>query len=159
VLSVSIDVRNAVYARHSLALSQNMLSTGLIVWRIWRQHRLSRTIGLQVVNGVSLLEVITIVLESASLYTVQLVVLNITNYLYHPLCFIFQATLVPTAGEFCAIILQNLRAYSLSFGNQAWLLYSPAFEDIRRDVNPKCLPHRTTYSNLELLTRDSLSFT
>ncbi|TEB31573.1 hypothetical protein FA13DRAFT_1791365 [Coprinellus micaceus] len=82
--SSNINVDIATYARYSLALAQSVTSTGLIIWRIWRQHRLSQNIGLQVVNGVRLTEVIVIMLESASLYTIQLVILNVTNYLRHP---------------------------------------------------------------------------
>ena len=94
-----IDVVTTVpKARYPLALAQNMVSTGLIIWRVWAQHRMSQTVGLQVVNGVSLLEVIAIMLESASAYTVQLILVNIGEFVGHPIRFIAQATTVPTAG-------------------------------------------------------------
>jgi hypothetical protein len=95
----TVDLTTVERARYPLILAQNALSTGLILWRVWRQHRISKTVGLQVANGISLMEVITILLESASLYTLQLVLLNISEFLGHPIRFIARATLVPIAGE------------------------------------------------------------
>ncbi|KAJ2914247.1 hypothetical protein MD484_g6186, partial [Candolleomyces efflorescens] len=86
-------------------LAQNVLTTGLISFRIWRQHRESRASGLsQSGFGMSLLTVIQIIVESAMVYTIQQLLLLILNVLRHPAQVILHATLIPSIGVVFALM-------------------------------------------------------
>ncbi|TEB25108.1 hypothetical protein FA13DRAFT_1738740 [Coprinellus micaceus] len=82
-----IGVINAGYP---LAFAQNVLTTSLIAWKIWRQHCASQQSGLKAANNISLIQVIRIIVESAMVYTLQVFILNVL--------FVFQSITVPAAG-------------------------------------------------------------
>ncbi|KAJ3536947.1 hypothetical protein NMY22_g5805 [Coprinellus aureogranulatus] len=88
-----------INAGYPLAFTQNVLTTGLIAWKIWKQHRMSKKSGLKAAHRVSLLQVIRIIVESAMIYTFQVLSLVILYFLGHPLQFVFQSLTVPTTGE------------------------------------------------------------
>ncbi|TEB30963.1 hypothetical protein FA13DRAFT_1630145 [Coprinellus micaceus] len=79
-----IGVINAGYP---LAFAQNVLTTSLIAWKIWRQHCASQQSGLKAANNISLIQVIRIIVESAMVYTLQVFILNVLYFVGHPLQF------------------------------------------------------------------------
>ena len=79
-------------------LAQNILTTGLIAVKIWRQHLVSRASGLYLASNWNLLTILRIIVESALVYTVQQVVLCVLYFLRHPAQVIIHATLVPSIG-------------------------------------------------------------
>jgi len=89
-----------INAGYPLSLTQNVLTTGLIAWKIWTQHRLSKKSGLKVANRISLLQIIRIIVESAMVYTFQVLALVILYFVGHPLQFVFQTLIIPTSGEY-----------------------------------------------------------
>lgn len=83
---------------YPINFTQNILTTGLIAFKIIKQHRLSRQSGLQVTSRVSLLHIARIMVESAALYTLELLLCIILNLADHPLQFVIQSALVPSIG-------------------------------------------------------------
>lgn len=91
------------YLTFPLNLAQNVLTTGLISWKIYRQHRETVNSGLQISAGLNLVGVIRIIVESAMVYTVETALIIILFFLNHPSVVIVQGALCPSTGElfFC----------------------------------------------------------
>jgi hypothetical protein len=82
-------------------IAQSCLVTGLITFRIWRQHRASRAAGLSEHGaGLGLLTIIRIIVESTMIFTIQQVVLCILSYFDSPAQWALLGTLVPSMGMF-----------------------------------------------------------
>lgn len=84
-----------------LALAQNVLTTGLIAFKIWLQHKASSVSG--VVGGgsrLSLMHVLVIIIESAMIYTLQLLVLIILYFKPSNVQFVIQSAIVPSIGQY-----------------------------------------------------------
>jgi hypothetical protein len=79
-------------------LAQNCLTTGLIAFKIWKQHRFSQKAGLRQSGGLPLMTVARIIIESASIYTLQQLVLLVLHMLNHRAQVIIHATMVPSVG-------------------------------------------------------------
>ncbi|TFK18035.1 hypothetical protein FA15DRAFT_731606 [Coprinopsis marcescibilis] len=92
-----------------LAFCQNILTTGLIAYKIWKQHHETRQAGMTVSGGVNLLSVVRIMIESAFLYTSILLVLIILQF-SHPSGVILQHALVPLTG--IVFLLIAIRAHA-----------------------------------------------
>ncbi|KDQ28144.1 hypothetical protein PLEOSDRAFT_157989 [Pleurotus ostreatus PC15] len=87
---------NTIYA---LAFVQNVMTTGLIAWRIWRQEKESVNVGIHSADSrSSLLPIVRIIIESAMIYVVELLVLIILYALKHNAQFVVQEAVVPTVG-------------------------------------------------------------
>ena len=84
-----------VYPGH---LSQNVLTTGLIAYKIWKQHILSKKSGVRSISNITLLSVARLVVESAMVYTVQLFILIILFFLQDNFQIIVQSAVVPSVG-------------------------------------------------------------
>lgn len=88
------------YITFPLNLAQNILTTGLISWKIYKQHRETVRSGLQISAGLNLMGVIRIIVESAMLYTIETAIIIILFVLNHPAGVIVQGALCPTTGKF-----------------------------------------------------------
>jgi hypothetical protein len=99
--SIPRSITSVLFAMvYPVNLAQNILTTGLISFRIWCQHKESQASGLsQSGFGMSLLNVIQIIVESAMVYTIQQLLLLVLNVLQHPAQVILHATLIPSIGE------------------------------------------------------------
>ncbi|PPQ89182.1 hypothetical protein CVT25_001150 [Psilocybe cyanescens] len=97
-----LSLLNAVYP---LALTQNILTTGLIAFKIWLQHRTSSAFGV-VDHGsrLSLMRILVIVVESAMIYTLQLFILIILYFKQDNVQFIVRSAIVPSVGIVFALI-------------------------------------------------------
>jgi hypothetical protein len=84
---------------YPLHLAQNLLTTGLIAYKIWEQHRNSARSGVRAYSGITLIHIFRIVIESAMIYTLQLLVLVVLYCLRHRAMVIFMATLAPSASK------------------------------------------------------------
>lgn len=92
-------------------LSQNLLTTSLIVYKLWSQHRLSRAAGLGTgESGSGIVAIIRIIVESAMIFAFQHMMLMILYLANSPVQYVFHGTLVPSIGV--ALILIALRAYA-----------------------------------------------
>jgi hypothetical protein len=90
-------------------LSQNILTTGLIAYRIWCQHRESRACGLsQLSNPLNLTSLIRIIIESALIYTLHILILFILDLISHPAQVILHATLIPSIGQYRTLTVFRL---------------------------------------------------
>lgn len=90
--------------------AQNVLTTGLIIYKIVKQHRASRAAGLVVVstsNSMSLLSVAKIIVESALPYTLTLLMVIVLSFLGHPLLFVARSALIPCIGE-CSVVIHGI---------------------------------------------------
>ncbi|KAF6745784.1 hypothetical protein DFP72DRAFT_781176, partial [Ephemerocybe angulata] len=85
---------------YPLNLAQNILTTGLISYKIYAQHRLSRATGMfqGPKNGINLLTVVRIVIESALIYTAQQFVLLVLLLMDSPGQTVLHSTTVPSIG-------------------------------------------------------------
>ncbi|RXW18703.1 hypothetical protein EST38_g7153 [Candolleomyces aberdarensis] len=81
---------------YPINLAQNVLTTGLITLKILKQYHLSSSTGLVSTNRVSLITVTRIMVESASIYTVELLFLIILYFANSPGQFIVQSALIPS---------------------------------------------------------------
>lgn len=100
-----LPVLNSIYP---MALVQNILTTSLLSFKIWRQHRASVAAGVDSGgSALSLIHVLRIVVESAMVYTLQIFVLIILYFRQNNVQFIFQAATVPSIGESHSLIPQS----------------------------------------------------
>ncbi|KAF8880628.1 hypothetical protein BD779DRAFT_1069533 [Infundibulicybe gibba] len=92
-------------AIYPLAFAQNTLATGLIAYRIWTQHRASVRVGVHNTGSrMNLMYIVRIVVESAMVYTVQLLILIVLYTLQHNAQFVLQLAIVPSIGASRAIL-------------------------------------------------------
>ncbi|KAF5332219.1 hypothetical protein D9611_007988 [Ephemerocybe angulata] len=125
-------------------LAQNILTTGLISYRIWSQHRKAHSTGLMRVSAsMPLLTVIRIIIESALIFTVQQILLLILLELNHTAQVILHATLVPSIG--IVFVLMTLRTHIARTESEA--LWSG------RDATGHSSSHRPHTSNTVAIIR------
>ncbi|KAF8993548.1 hypothetical protein BDQ17DRAFT_1451628 [Cyathus striatus] len=87
---------NTIYA---LAFVQNTITTGLIAYKIWDQDRRSTSMGVRSRGRESsLVPIIRIIVESASIYLVELLILIVLYSMGHNGQFVMQEAVVPTVG-------------------------------------------------------------
>lgn len=107
------------YMTFPLNLAQNVLTTSLIAWKIYMQHRETMRSGLQLSAGLDLVGVIRIIVESAMVYTVETLIIIVLFFLNHPAVVIVQHALPPSTGiVFCLIAIRThvARADSVARG-------------------------------------------
>lgn len=90
-----------------VGLTKNMFATGLIAWKIWTQHRISKKQGVDWSSRLNLIGVLRIVVESAMIYTLQILVLMILNLTHNNAMFIVQSLGIPSIGEFHPLDLSS----------------------------------------------------
>ncbi|KAF5354060.1 hypothetical protein D9756_007119 [Leucocoprinus leucothites] len=84
---------------YPLVFAQNVITTGLIAFKIWSQHRSSTANGaIDASSRLSLIHVLRIIIESAAIYTFQLLVLLILYPMQHNAQFILQSAVIPSIG-------------------------------------------------------------
>lgn len=81
---------------YATAFTQNTMTTGLIAYKIWQQDRLSK--GL-VSHSLSLVPLIRIVVESASIYVLNVLILIILYEVESNGQYVAQEVIVPVCGE------------------------------------------------------------
>jgi hypothetical protein len=82
-----------------LCLAQNLLTTALIVFKIWHQQIQGKAVGLVSVFGPRLTSAVRIVIESVALYTILILVLVVLRALDHPGRFIVHCMIPPSTGK------------------------------------------------------------
>ncbi|KAF6764257.1 hypothetical protein DFP72DRAFT_871312 [Ephemerocybe angulata] len=82
-----------------LNMAQNVLTTGLIAYKIYMQHRASRASGLQLSSAVNLVTIVRIIVESAMVYTIVTAIIIILFFVHHPAVVVPQYALPPSIGE------------------------------------------------------------
>ncbi|KAJ2918006.1 hypothetical protein MD484_g2363, partial [Candolleomyces efflorescens] len=87
-----------IEAVYPINFAQNVLTTGLIAYKIFKQHRTSQSIGLNVSHRISLMHVMRIIVESALIYTFELMLLIILSFSKSPLQYVVQAAIIPSVG-------------------------------------------------------------
>ncbi|KAF8154741.1 hypothetical protein B0H34DRAFT_535864 [Crassisporium funariophilum] len=83
---------------YPFAFAQNTITTGMIAFKIWRQHRASVTLGVAQHSPLDLLGIMRIIVESAMIYTFELLVLIILYPLGSNAQFIVQSAVIPSIG-------------------------------------------------------------
>ncbi|KAF6756042.1 hypothetical protein DFP72DRAFT_846817 [Ephemerocybe angulata] len=100
----SQDVQALIGIVFPVNIAQSCLTTGLIVFRTWRQYRVSRAAGLNVHGrGIGLFTITRIIVESAMIFTVQQIIF--------PTQYVFNEILVPSIG--CIFALMSIRVYGV----------------------------------------------
>ncbi|KAH6885077.1 hypothetical protein BKA70DRAFT_1574546 [Coprinopsis sp. MPI-PUGE-AT-0042] len=95
-----------------LYLVQNLLTTGLILFKIWSRYRQTKAIGILALHTPSLISIMRIIVESAALHTTAMLVMLIlrirdnTNHI-----FLMQCILPPTIGA--VFVLMTIRTHAL----------------------------------------------
>lgn len=87
-----------------LNMAQNVLTTGLIAYKIYMQHRASRASGLQLSSAVNLVTIVRIIVESAMVYTIVTAIIIILFFVHHPAVVVPQYALPPSIGIVFALI-------------------------------------------------------
>ena len=82
---------------YALAFVQNTMTTGLIAYRIWRQDRMSQG---SISSSFRLIVSARVIVESASIYVLNILILIILYALNTNGQFIAQEAIVPVCGEF-----------------------------------------------------------
>lgn len=89
---------------YPLLFVQNLLTTGLLAWKIIKQHRHSKACGLNALGSnrsiTSLGTVARIIVESASIYTFTIFFLTIAYFLRHPSQHVLRNATIPIAGQY-----------------------------------------------------------
>lgn len=83
---------------YPFAFAQNTITTGMIAFKIWRQHRHSVDSGVVNVSPLNLLAIMRIIIESAMIYTLQLLILILLFPLQEYAQVIVQNTVIPSIG-------------------------------------------------------------
>jgi hypothetical protein len=86
-------------AIYPIAFVQNVMTTGLITLKIWKQHRVSsaaRVIDRS--SRLTLIRLLCIVVESAMIYTLQLFVLIVVYFCQDNFQIILQSAVIPSIG-------------------------------------------------------------
>jgi len=105
---IGIRLLDTVYP---LAFLQNVMTTSLIAFKIWTQYRASRACGLiDRSSRLSLLQVLRIIVESAMVYTLQLLVLIILYFRFDNSQVILQSAIVPSIGIVFVLIAVRVHA-------------------------------------------------
>ncbi|KAF9479179.1 hypothetical protein BDN70DRAFT_879040 [Pholiota conissans] len=89
---------------YPFAFAQNTITTGMIAFKIWRQHRRSRDSGVVNVSHLNLLAIMRIIIESAMIYTLQLLILIVLFPLEEFGQLIIQNTVIPSIGIIFVLI-------------------------------------------------------
>ncbi len=97
----SVDaVLSWMQSTYPLYFAQNVITTGLLAFKIWVQHRASVANGVADVSSKPrLIQVLRIVIESAAIYTCQLLLLVIFCPMKHSARFIVESAIIPSIGE------------------------------------------------------------
>jgi hypothetical protein len=95
-----VQIQPAIDITYPLNFTQNVLTTGLISWKIWTQHKESTGAGL-IDHGTAptLMRVIRVLIESAALYTIQLFIVIVLYFSGHPAQWVVQMSLFPSTGK------------------------------------------------------------
>ncbi|KAH6885107.1 hypothetical protein BKA70DRAFT_1338231 [Coprinopsis sp. MPI-PUGE-AT-0042] len=81
-----------------LYFTQNVLTTGLILFRIWSGHRRLKNAGIVSLNTPSLVRLMRAIVESAAIYTAVMLVMLVLRVLDHPVWYVSHLVLYPTTG-------------------------------------------------------------
>jgi hypothetical protein len=85
---------------YPLVFAQNIITTGLIAFKIWTQHRISTANGvIDTSTRLSLINVLRILIESAAIYTFQVLVLLILYPMENNAQYIVQSAVIPSIGK------------------------------------------------------------
>jgi hypothetical protein len=102
--------QNLINTSYPLNLAQNIITTGLIIYRLWRQHRESSAAGVQSLE-LPLVTMIRIIVESALLYTTELLLLLVLGADGSNGKYFMRYLLIPTIGlstHFCTVLAFKL---------------------------------------------------
>ncbi|KAF8628852.1 hypothetical protein AX17_005912 [Amanita inopinata Kibby_2008] len=140
---------------YALAFAQNTLTTILIVFKLWKVHRTSTRSSVHNAGSrLGVVKIMRIVVESALLYTIQLLIVVILGAMKHNAQFLIQASVVPSIGIVFGLIavrvhLQSSRGFrsddtALNYMT-TWLEDDLQFEDnslptdrLERTEIPEC---------------------
>ncbi|KAH9479867.1 hypothetical protein JR316_0008463 [Psilocybe cubensis] len=96
---------------YPLALAQNVITTGLIAYKIYHQHRASSAHGIvDRSSKLTLYRILRIMVESAMVYTVQLFILMILYFAKSNAQVILQYAIVPSIGIVFVLIAIRVHA-------------------------------------------------
>jgi hypothetical protein len=89
-----------------LYFAQNVLTTGLILFKIWSRHRRGQAAGLAPpLNTPSLVSIMRIIIESAMINTMGMLVMVVLRALDHPGRLLLHCILVPIIGTYQLSVL------------------------------------------------------
>ncbi|KAF6755711.1 hypothetical protein DFP72DRAFT_811373, partial [Ephemerocybe angulata] len=123
---------------------QNVLTTGCIAYKIYMQHRLSRSTGISLTVGLNLITILRVIVESALIYTIETFLLIILYFTRHPAEVIVEHAMVPSLGIVFVLIAvrahvakKSLSAYNTQTSGSivpTWLSGDEDGTDGRRDA-------------------------
>lgn len=102
-------IRSYLGIHFPINFAQSILTTGLISYRIWSQHRIGEKAGLNVEANTSLIVVFRIIVESAMIWTFEMFLLIVLYHLKHPAIDIVQHAMIPSIG--IVFVLMAVRSH------------------------------------------------
>ncbi|KAF5327273.1 hypothetical protein D9619_004247 [Psilocybe cf. subviscida] len=107
-LESGIHVLRSIYP---LAFAQNFLTTALIILKIFLQHQASRKAGaINIGSSLGLIRIMRIVIESAAIYTIQILVLNILYFRNDNFQYVIQPAIIPSIGITFVLLALRIEA-------------------------------------------------
>ncbi|KAF9054657.1 hypothetical protein BJ165DRAFT_734422 [Panaeolus papilionaceus] len=108
---VSFRVKYAWYMPvFPLIFTQNVITTGLLSYKIWAQHRQSVAHGVRLSDGsLTLGYIARMIIETGMMYTLQLLITIILLTVRHPAVLMVISGMVPTIGT--VFVLMNIRVH------------------------------------------------
>lgn len=83
-----------------LYVTQNVVTTSLVTLKIWCRYRETKKAGVVPLNAANLVLVMRIVIESAAIYTTQMLIWFVLHITRHPAMWFVLYLLAPSTGKF-----------------------------------------------------------
>ncbi|KAF5327272.1 hypothetical protein D9619_004246 [Psilocybe cf. subviscida] len=104
----AIGLLRAIYP---LAFVQNFMTTSFIILRIFLQHQASKKAGIvHLGSKLGLIRIMRIVIESAAIYTIQILVLNVLYFRDDNFQFVIQPAIIPSIGITFVLLALRIEA-------------------------------------------------
>lgn len=94
-----------------MSLTNSILTTGLLSYRIWVQHRRMSAASSAVARGTSLVLVLRIIVESAMIWMVEMIINAVLFYIDHNSQVVAKHANIPSSGLLARSFNLYLRRY------------------------------------------------
>lgn len=109
--SIPVNVMTRMFRIiYPLNLAQNILTTSFIGFRLYKQYKVASKTGFDPNPGRNFILITRIIVESALIYTTQMLILTVLCFIDHPSIVIIQHALAPSIG--IVFVLIAIRAHA-----------------------------------------------
>ncbi|KAF5334016.1 hypothetical protein D9611_014882 [Ephemerocybe angulata] len=120
--SIPVNVMTRMFRIiYPLNLAQNILTTSFIGFRLYKQYKVASKTGFDPNPGRNFILITRIIVESALIYTTQMLILTVLCFIDHPSIVIIQHALAPS------IAIRAHAAASVTSSHQRWVPYDKRY--------------------------------